>query len=132
MRCVRLVLGVSAERGVEQALFAHKAIDGKIFTQFLTQFDDDEDNRPAVFIDNASYHKSKVVMKAYENLDVMPIFNVPYRPDLNPIKEIFGQIKSRFRRKRLTLIASCQDYDPEELVKGCIEETTHEAVKNTV
>ena len=39
--------------------------------------------RPVIFMDNASYHRSNAVAKRIKELQMVPVFNLPYRPDMN-------------------------------------------------
>jgi len=56
-----------------------------------------------IVMDNASFHKSKVmqekIMKAGHILEYLP----PYSPDLNPIEKKWAQIKSIRRKERCSI-----------------------------
>ena len=65
----------------------------------------------AIFMDNLSVHKTLVTQKAYENLDIKPIFNLPYSPDYNPIESVFSLVKRIFNRKRLEQLANIESFD---------------------
>ncbi len=61
-----------------------------------------------VFMDNASYHRSKGTIKEMRRLKLLPIFNKPYNPAYNPIESVFGVLKTIFRQMRLKAIAENQ------------------------
>ena len=56
-----------------------------------------------IVMDNASFHKSKVmqekIMKAGHILEYLP----PYSPDLNPIEKKWAQVKSIRRKERCSI-----------------------------
>ena len=41
-------------------------------------------------MDNLSVHKTRETMVAYERLNIIPVFNLAYSPDYNPIELIFS------------------------------------------
>jgi putative transposase len=50
-----------------------------------------------VIMDNASYHKSKRLQNLFEKYGHKLVFLPPYSPELNPIENIWGTIKSNLR-----------------------------------
>lgn len=50
-----------------------------------------------IVMDNASYHKSKQLLKLFQNHSIILLFLPPYSPDLNPIENLWGTIKQRLR-----------------------------------
>ena len=52
------------------------------------------DKSKLIFLmDNASYHKTQFMKKAYELLGVKVLLNAPYSPKGNPIEMLFSLIK---------------------------------------
>ena len=49
-------------------------------------------------MDNASFHRGSSIKELYDQAGVMLFFLLPYSPDLNPIKELFLQLKAFIRR----------------------------------
>jgi transposase len=49
-------------------------------------------------MDNASFHGSASIKKLCDEAGVMLYFLSPYSPDLNPIEELFSQLKAFIRR----------------------------------
>mmetsp|Transcript_4760 Transcript_4760/g.5805 ORF Transcript_4760/g.5805 Transcript_4760/m.5805 type:complete len:104 (+) Transcript_4760:117-428(+) len=101
MPVVRIILGVSAKKSVEMGTFANNKLNGEASREFLNELASKDDGPLAVFMDNTSYHCASATVQHYDRLGFTPIFNTSYRPDLNQIKEIFGQIKTKFTRRRL-------------------------------
>ena len=73
--------------------------------KFLTFLDDLRRQRwaddIALFIDQLSVHRSKVVRDRAEELSIPIIFNACYSPDNMPIEHVFSVVKRNFRRHRL-------------------------------
>jgi hypothetical protein len=51
-----------------------------------------------VVMDNVAFHKSACVTDALASKKYVPLFIPPYCPNANPIENIFGIVKQRFRR----------------------------------
>lgn len=51
-----------------------------------------------VFLDNAPIHCHKQLSEIAGHYDVKFVFNMPNSPDYNPIEDIFGVVKSKFRQ----------------------------------
>ena len=64
--------------------------------------------RICLIIDNYSVHKSKMVRKMAEKLNIKLIYLPPYSPDLNPIEFVWKSIKR--------VISSSQACNLEELI----------------
>jgi transposase len=58
------------------------------------------DDKIAVFLDNASIHKSKATQAraADPDINIKLIYNIPYRPDLNGIEFFWGYAKRAYRK----------------------------------
>lgn len=50
-------------------------------------------------MDNASIHKTLKVRSTLEQKKYIPVYIPPYSPDFNPIENIFGVVKSSWRRR---------------------------------
>ena len=46
----------------------------------------------------------------------MPIFNIPYCPEFNPIESVFSQVKRVFKLKRLKKLANLEPFDAEKTI----------------
>ena len=65
----------------------------------------------ALFMDNLAVHKCKETMDAYRRLSIVPIFNLAYSPDYNPIESVFSQVKRIYKSKRLNRLANNKEFD---------------------
>ena len=51
-------------------------------------------------------HKSNVVKEVYGKHKIIPIFNVAYSPQFNPIEAIFSKVKAEFNARRLNCLVN--------------------------
>jgi hypothetical protein len=58
MDVIRLIMGVSAERGVELTHYVTRPVNSDPFIDFLNRIDHSRTKPCYVFMDNASYHTS--------------------------------------------------------------------------
>ena len=56
-------------------------------------------------------HKDKTVRPYYDQLDIMPVYNVSYSPEFNPIESCFSQVKRYFCVERLNVLANFGVFD---------------------
>ena len=52
-----------------------------------------------IILDNAKFHKSKDVVSNFEKSGNKIIYSLPYNPQLNPIENVFSQLKSHVKNK---------------------------------
>ena len=86
-----MIASVSREQGLEYIRIYRTAIKAEQFIGYLQQLRRNNKNRPlALFMDNLAVHKEKTVKPLYQALDIMPIWNVSYSPEFNPIESVFS------------------------------------------
>ncbi|HIP29932.1 MAG TPA: IS630 family transposase [Sulfurospirillum arcachonense] len=84
----------------------------------------------AYFIDNASWHKTKIVQEYCEKNDITLLFLPPYSPEYNPIERVWGYLKSKVKNiyfstaKKFTdfitdLLQNINQTDKNTLLKLC-------------
>jgi hypothetical protein len=98
-----LLMAVSNERVVGWRL-EKGSINGAIFADFMSTLDTDD--RDVVLMDNASIHKTSLVMDTIIGRGLTPCFLPPYTPDFQPIEHCFSVLKNR------RLPATVADVDP--------------------
>ena len=74
-----LLMGISAENGVEQYRIFDKSVNIKKFHQYLQMVRDAHgDQKVCLFMDNLSVHRSKKSKAKMEELNIQWLFNLPY------------------------------------------------------
>jgi transposase len=62
-------------------------------------------------MDNISFHRSDRVDKLYPEAGVILVYLLPYSPDLNPIEEVFAELKAFIRRNWRVHQSSHEDFE---------------------
>jgi len=63
----------------------------------IISFGDEYSKNSFLFLDNVSFHKSKIVKKFYNLIPISVIFNATYSPEFNPIESAFAGLKQEIR-----------------------------------
>ena len=64
-------------------------------------------------------HKAPEVMEEFERLNIVPIWNVPYRYDFQPIELVFSQVKRVYKKAKLSAFINQKTFDyPTEIEKA--------------
>jgi transposase len=82
----------------------------------------------ALYMDQLQVHKTKVAMKLYNELEILPIFNISYMPELNPIESVFSHVKRIFNRTRLWALVNDVPFDMDEQISDAFDVITPELV----
>ena len=89
-----LLMGVSAEKEVEQYMIFKKSVTTDRFLQYLELVRRENGvQKVALFLDNLSVHRSKKARAKMEELGILPIFNIVYQCELQPIELVFSKLK---------------------------------------
>ena len=67
-----------------------------------------------------------------QELEIEPIYNVPYQPDLNPTEACFSKIKNHYRRRKLNMLVNDEEFDPESLVMESLNQLTRLDISNCI
>lgn len=87
-------------------LFAPMVVDGALNGEIFLKYVQQElapRLRPGdiLVMDNLATHKVQGVAAALAQHEAQVVYLPPYSPDLNPIEQVFSQIKNELRRRRL-------------------------------
>jgi transposase len=81
-----VVTTMTAEYGVGLTIIHNTAVNSNDFIDFLQALRRHFPNRLlALFMDNLTVHRSLTVKPYYEQLNIMPVWNVSYSPEFAPI-----------------------------------------------
>ena len=99
---VWVIAFVEAKRGVVHTASYTESIDARKFLGYCKDVSLKMHGEPfTLFLDGASFHRSKDIKADLESLGITRIINVPYSPQYNPIEGCFSIVKNYFKRKRL-------------------------------
>ena len=69
------------------------------------------DEKLSAVLDNLSAHKCKQSLETMQELQIEPIFCVPYSPDFNAIEGVIGQGKRMVKKERLQALTNDRQID---------------------
>ena len=69
------------------------------FNDFYNKFIKNKYKDHLIILDNAKFHKSKDVISNFENSGNKILYSIPYNPQLNPIENLFSQLKNHVKNK---------------------------------
>ena len=129
-------IGIMTTRGVEDAYLVDGPVNGKIFLDFVQrclldviQPFDGNNPRSVVVLDNASIHHLETVIDLIEAAGALVRFLPPYSPDLNPIEELFSQVKSYLREHQQSYLGSSE---PRVLISNAFASVTPQQCQNYI
>ena len=64
----------------------------------------------------------------YKNLNIVPVYNVGYSPEFNPIESVFSQVKRVFCRKRLNKLVNKDEFDTNKEIRDAFAKVTKETI----
>ena len=129
---IKVCAGICRSTGLVATMFSEKAFTGADLVTMLGLIRSfyGPDSKVAVFMDNASYHRTQEVRDEAARLRIELVMNSPYRPDLNGIELMWRRAKVAY----YNLIDSWRalgrrEWDQMDIVRKCVEEIPREAIK---
>ena len=113
------------DSGKVQHMKTTSRVDSNTFARFVRSLD--LPIGTVVLLDNASIHKTKEVMVAFESMGLKSLFIPPYSPEFNPIENIFGVMKKRFYKMRYSDIT----FDVDRSIDKCISSLQPDGIIKT-
>lgn len=78
-----------------------KSINSQSFIRFVELLIEvNQGKKIALFLDNCSVHRSKLVKQFLADNDIMSVFNLPYCPQYNPIEHFWSVVKNLYKRRK--------------------------------
>ena len=126
-----VIAAVSAEQGFIYYEKDDVAVTKVSYHDFLRNLSEQMEDVPfALYMDQLQIHKSKDTLKLYDELNIWPIFNVSYMPELNPIESCFSHVKRVFNRERLWALVNDLPFDMDEEISDAFDVITPDMVTN--
>lgn len=104
----------------------NKAFNKDIFVLFLKKLNLQPNT--LLVLDNVPFHHSNNVKKYIEDKNVKILYTPPYSPWFNPIENIFGIIKNKFRKNKN--ISESFKYIDKEIIIKTINKTINNILNN--
>ena len=74
-------------------------------------------------------HKAEAVTKVYAELEMTPIFNIPYSPQFNGIESYFSLLKNEYKKLLLKYLVKEQPFEVVSLIKLSIDKVSDDKAK---
>ena len=84
---------MSYQRGLEPYTIFTDKLDSEQVIDWLVNLVAEEEDKPVVFLDNASWHTSVMTASKFAELGVETIFNLPSQPRHMPCELLFAMAK---------------------------------------
>ena len=122
-RCV--IVTMTEESGLELNMICESAVIAETFNKFLESLSQRFRRRPlALFMDQLSVHRAIAVKPTYQKLDILPVYNVSYSPQFNPIEAVFSKLKAHFSRQRLHNLVNKLGFNADRQIKTALTKIT--------
>ena len=116
-----LLATVSLENGVDHYALYERSVKNQDFGNFLISLRQKYLNEEiALFMDNMRVHHSLLSKEAYQELKLIPIFNIAYSPQFNPIESVFSMIKQAYKKLLLQAIIEKQRIRSRHLIANAM------------
>jgi len=104
----RFTLVLCVSNSIENSCIKYDLFEGSLKSPLFCNFISDIDSDKIMILDNASYHKAKIInnVKSKPELYFLP----PYQPELNPTEHCFSVIKNYIRKKKPRNFESLKTY----------------------
>ena len=100
----------------------NSGIDAVKFNEFYNSYIKNKYENHLIILDNARFHKSKEVINNIKGSKNKVIFSLPYNPSINPIENLFSQLKNHVRNESPTDYNALKN-EIKEIIKNKISST---------
>ena len=129
---IKVCAAICREAGVVTTMYSTSAFKQADIATFIVKIRNyfGPAKKVAIFLDNASYHKTALVKQAGVDNNVKLVYNMPYRPDLNGIELLWRRSKVAYYNFVDSFRAmGGRRWDQLNIVKRCVEEVPREHVQ---
>ena len=113
MNALSLIAAIESERGLVSYAIHEGSINSDKFIAFLEQLKEHMScPEICLYLDNLSVHRTKAVKKKMSELNIIPIYNIPYSPDFNGIESYFSLVKGGYKNLWMQLYIKEEPIDP--------------------
>ena len=83
-------------------------------------------------MDNLNVHKAALVREKMQQLDMEPVWNAVYSPQLNPIEMSFSKVKLYYKKDKLHRLAHKKSSPTEAMIRQAFTRVTRENICNYI
>lgn len=100
-----MLSAIDQEVGLVEKLIKFGSINSQDVIHFLEKIKSKfKNSNIAVLMDNHPMHKTEGVKRTLKQLEILPVYNIPYAPYFNTIELFWNLVKCDFKRKILSKI----------------------------
>jgi transposase len=92
-----LLMAINSNKIISYEILKNKNTDQTLFLNFLKNKVFPLCHNKYILMDNAKFHKSKIISDLFDNSNNKSLFIPPYSPQFNPIENVFGIIKNKYK-----------------------------------
>ena len=130
---VAVIAAISASTGIETTMAFGRAVKKNDFIEFLKHLrNTNGSNRIHCFMDNMKAHTAPEVKDACVPLNIVPIWNVPYMPDYQPIELVFAQVKRVYKNNKLSAFINKKEFDYKREIQRAFDSVKRQTVVNCI
>ena len=119
---IAVIAAISASTGVETIVMLDSAVKKPDFIEFLQHLRSiNGATRVHCFMDNLKAHKGPEVVDECNELDIVPIWNVPYRCEFQPIELVFAQVKRVYKKNKLNAFMNERVFNYKEEIQRAFD-----------
>ena len=115
-------IGILTTEGIEDVHIVEQSVDGEVFLSFIRKYllpiimpFNGVNPKSVVVLDNASIHHVSSVFETITRVGALVRFLPPYSPDMNPIEEVFAEVKQYLKANDSLYQATTS---PKQLILG--------------
>lgn len=128
-----VVAAISVDRGLDGVMVFNSAVNRDNFCSFLHLLASKNASRPLhIFMDNLQVHKTAEVHQTMTNLQLQPIWNVPYRFEFQPIELVFSQVKREYKKSKLNAFINEKAFDYEREIESAFKKVKKTTIVNCI
>ena len=117
-----LLAGIIEDAGIEAYVIHPRSIKREQYVEFLHKLRDRyAEGEIVLLVDNLSVHKTKEAKKAYADLNITPVYNVPYSPEFNGIEFYWNLVKGHYKKLLLYHLMHNQPVDTKDLITSSVK-----------
>ena len=133
MAPLAFVAGIESNRGLVVYAIHEHSINAEKFIAFLGRLKVHMScPELVVFLDNLSVHKTKAVKKALQDLNITPIYNIPYSPDFNGIESYFSLVKGQYKNIWMQQYIKEEPVDSATIIEQIIANLSVDSIKSCI